>query len=78
MAGGTSGIRQVAVSQDKSPGITPPSRSINPVGNRTLQPKVTRAPRNPRKKNTRDYGKNMVPEQGGFDLPGFGKAPFGE
>lgn len=77
MAGGTSGIRHVNLAQAKSPGMTPPPRSINPVGNRSLQPKVERAPRTPKKKNTRDYGK-VQPEQGSFDLPGFGPAPFGE
>lgn len=50
--------------------VTPPSRSINPVGNRTLQPMMTRAPRRPRH-DGRNYAKG-VPTGGMFDLAGFG------
>lgn len=70
MAGGTNSIRRIRTAQDKSPMVTPPSRSINPVGNRTLQPMMTRAPRRPRH-DGRNYAKG-VPTGGMFDLAGFG------
>lgn len=73
MAAGTNSIRRVGVSQDKSPGVTPPSRSINPVGNRTLQPTMQRAPRRP-KHDGRSYMKG-VPTGGMFDLPGYNGDP---
>lgn len=70
MPAGTNGIRRVRVGQDKSPGVTPPSRAISPVGNRSLNPTVQRAPRRPRH-DGRSYDKN-VPAGGGFNIPGFG------
>lgn len=68
MAGGTSSIKRVSGVRAPTPGVSPIPRSISPVGNRTLQPSITRAPRRP-PHDGRSYSKN-VPAGGMFDLPG--------